>query len=81
MLTGIPKLGKHISVTHIIDKFKVVGSIARMMLRILHKNGSLKLIEKHSRQAVYAPTVVHVEKQAATEKEGGKKGKEKKEKK
>ena len=80
MLTAIPKLGKHISVTTIIDKFKVVGSIARMLMRICHKNGSLKLVEKHSKQAIYAPTVAHVEKQV-TEKEGGKKEKGKKEKK
>ena len=72
MLTAIPILGKHISVTTVVDKFKVVGSIARTLLRILHKNGSLKLVERHSKQSLYAPTVVHDEKQA-TEKEGGKK--------
>ena len=43
MLNGIPKLGKHISVTTVIEKYKVVGSIARALLRTLHKNGTLKL--------------------------------------
>ena len=72
MLTAIPKLGKHLSVTTVIDKFKVVGSIARALLRTLHKNGSLKLIEKHSKQAIYAPSVAIVDKPAGNEKEGKK---------
>ena len=80
MLTAIPKIGKHISVTNIVDKFKVVGSIARMLMKICHKNGTLKLVEKHSKQAIYAPTVAHVEKETKNEKEG-KKEKVKKEKK
>ena len=71
-------MGKHISVTHVVDKYKVVGSIARMLMRILHKNGSLKLVEKHSKQSLYTPTVAIVEKTVTTEKEGKKeKGKKK----
>lgn len=78
MLTGIPKLGKHISLTHVVDKYKVVASIARMLLRTLHKNGALKLSEKHSKQALYSPTVAIAEKVATTDKEGKKeKGKKK----
>lgn len=80
MATGIPKLGKHISVTTVVEKYKVVGGIARALLRALNKNGSLKLIEKHGKQSIYAPTVAIVEKAANTEKEG-KKEKAKKEKK
>ena len=71
-------MGKHISVTHVVDKYKVVGSIARMLLRILHKNGALKQVEKHSKQSLYAPTVAIVEKAVVAEKEGKKeKGKKK----
>lgn len=35
LMTGIPKLGKHISVSSVIEKYKVLGSIARIMLRRL----------------------------------------------
>lgn len=35
LLVGIPKLGKHISVTHVIEKYKVIGSVARALLRKL----------------------------------------------
>ena len=44
MVNGIPKLGKHISVTTIVEKYKVVGGIARALLRALHKNGRLQTI-------------------------------------
>jgi small subunit ribosomal protein S25e len=33
LMTGIPKLGKHISVSAVIEKFKVLGSIARILLK------------------------------------------------
>ena len=47
-------------------------------MRILHKNGLLKLVEKHSKQSLYTPTVAIVEKTVTTEKEGKKeKGKKK----
>jgi small subunit ribosomal protein S25e len=35
LLTTIPKLGKHISVSAVIEKHKVLGSIARILLRRL----------------------------------------------
>lgn len=35
LLTTIPKLGKHISVSAVIEKYKVLGSIARIMLKKL----------------------------------------------
>jgi hypothetical protein len=79
MMTGIPKLGKHISVTHVVDKYKVIGSIARMVLRRLVKNGTLKAHEFHGKQFLLTPTVAHVEKPAA-EKEGKKEKGKKKEK-
>ena len=41
MLLGIPKLGNHIGVSHVVEKFKVSGSIARMVLRTLIKNGTI----------------------------------------
>ena len=79
MMTGIPKLGKHISISGIVEKYKVIGSIARMLLKELVANGTLKCIESHSKQAIYTPTVVPVEKAAVTtEKEAGKKGGKKK---
>ena len=79
MLTGIPKLGRHISVSGVVEKYKVIGSIARMVLRTLVNNGTLKVAEKHSKQSLYTPAVVPVEKPAvAAEKEAGKKGGKKK---
>lgn len=35
IMTGIPKIGKHISVSGVIEKFKVLGSIARVLLKRL----------------------------------------------
>lgn len=34
-MTGIPKLGKHISVSGVVEKYKVVGGIARTLLQRL----------------------------------------------
>ena len=79
MMTGIPKLGKHISVSGVVDKFKVSGSIARMLLSELHKNGTLLTGEKHGKQCLFYPAAVAVEKVAvATDKEAGKKAGKKK---
>lgn len=64
MMVGIPKLGKHISVTHVVEKFKVVGSLARAVLKRLQAKGDLKQAEQHSRQGLYYPTVAIVEKVA-----------------
>jgi len=33
IMTAIPKLGKHISLSIIVDKFKIQNSIARILLR------------------------------------------------
>ena len=35
IMTGIPKIGKHISLTTVVDKFKVIGAIARILLKRL----------------------------------------------
>lgn len=83
ILTGIPKLGKHISTSAVVEKYKVVGSIARIMLRKAAENGSIRCVEVHSRQALFTPTQV-AEKPAATAattaaegKDAAKKGKKK----
>lgn len=76
MLTGIPKLGRHIGISTIIDKYKVIGSVARMMIRKLIANGSLRFLEKHSKQYICTPTASAVEK--VVEKDAGKKEKGKK---
>lgn len=65
ILTGIPKLGKHISTSALIEKFKIVGSIARTLLRKAVENGSIRSIESHSRQTLYTPIVVAVPEKAA----------------
>jgi small subunit ribosomal protein S25e len=55
ILTGIPKIGKHISTSLVIEKFKVVGSIARILLKRAAENGSIRSVETHSKQTIYAP--------------------------
>lgn len=65
-MTGIPKIGKHISLTNVVDKFKVIGSIARILLRRLEQSGALKRNEIHSRQGLYYPLAV-AENKAAVE--------------
>ena len=73
LLQGIPKIGKHISVPQVVDKYKIVGSIARALLRELVATGALKVVEQHSKQGLYTPAVVAAEKTAAVpEKEAGK---------
>lgn len=74
MINSIPKIGRYIGVSTIIEKYKVYGSVARMMLRKCVENGSLQVIDKHGRQSIYAPTVQIVEK-APDAKDAGKKGK------
>lgn len=64
-MTAIPKLGKHISTSALIEKFKVVGSIARILLRKCVENGSIKSVESHSRQTLYTPIAVAVPEKAA----------------
>lgn len=66
LVTGIPKIGKHISVSQVVQKYKVGGSIARAVLKQLATTDSLKTSEKHSKQALFYPGVVAVEKTVAT---------------
>ena len=35
IMTAIPKLGKHISLSSVVEKYKVQGSIARILLKRL----------------------------------------------
>lgn len=66
LLTGIPKLGKHISASQVIEKFKVVGSIARLVLKQLADSGAIKSTEQHSKQGLFTPVAVAAEKVAPT---------------
>ena len=66
LITGIPKLGKHISLSQVIEKFKVVGSIARLVLRHLVDSGAIKSSETHSKQGLYYPVAVAAEKVTVT---------------
>ncbi len=82
MKTGIPKIGSHISVSNVVDKFKVSGSIARMMLRTLLKDGSLLANETHGKQwlcypkpGLAAPKVAATDAKKDDKKAQGKKGK------
>jgi hypothetical protein len=70
-------LGKHISTSALIEKFKIVGSIARIMLRKCVENGSIKAVETHSKQTLYTPIVqaAPVVAAVAENKEGAKKEK------
>jgi small subunit ribosomal protein S25e len=65
IIAGIPKLGKHISTSSLIEKFKVVGSIARILLKKCVENGSIKSVESHSRQTLYTAIAVAVPEKAA----------------
>lgn len=78
ILTGIPKLGKHISTSAVIEKFKVVGSIARILLRKCVESGSIKSVESHSKQTLFTPIAQVAEKAAVvveTKEAGAKKEK------
>ena len=78
IITGVPKIGKHISISGVVEKYKVSGSIARMVLKTLEQNGTIKAAEKHGKQTLYYPAVTAVEKTAvAADKDAGKKGKKK----
>jgi small subunit ribosomal protein S25e len=65
IITGIPKLGKHISTSILVEKYKIVGSLARTLLRKCAETGSIRSVESHSRQTLYTPVQV-AEKPAAT---------------
>ena len=77
-------MGKLISVSGIIEKFKVGGSIARALLRQLIQNGSLKRVDPQSKQFICVSTIVPTKKaegaEGAAPAKGGQKGKAQKEK-
>jgi len=58
LLQGIPKIGKHVSVSQVIEKYKVVGSVARMLLKNLSDSGAIQSVEKHSKQGLFTPIAV-----------------------
>lgn len=55
IMTGIPKLGKHISTSILIEKYKIVGSIARTLLKKAVETGIIRSVEGHSKQALFTP--------------------------
>jgi hypothetical protein len=73
-MIGIPKIGKHISASQIVEKYKVVGSVARMLLRRLAASGAIKATETHSKQGLYTQVIVPVDPSTvqAEGKDGGK---------
>lgn len=62
IINDIPKQGKYISVSSIIEKFKVGGSIARVLLRQLIQTGALRRVDPQSKQYICVSTVVPVKK-------------------
>lgn len=44
---------KFISVSVLVDRLKIGGSIARVALRQLERDGVIKAISKHSKQSIY----------------------------
>ena len=67
ILTAIPKLGKHISTSALIEKFKIVGSIARILLRKAAEAGTIRSVDAHSKQTIYTPVAQAVPVVAAVE--------------
>lgn len=70
----LSKMGKLISVSTVVDRFKVSGSIARRLVKDLQKTGQLKYLEAHSKQVLAVTTAApkKVEETAATTKGDGK---------
>ena len=44
---------RYVSVSVLVDRLKIGGSLARIALRHLEKEGIIKPISKHSKQAIY----------------------------
>ena len=63
--------------TTVVDKFKVVGSVARILLRKAVANGSIKAAEEHSKQSLYYPAVAIADKPVDAKAGDAKKGKKK----
>ncbi len=77
MKVAIPKMNRHISVSLVVEKFNVNCSVARAVLKKLLAEGSIKVTETHSKQALYYPTVA-IKETVATEEKTKKIKKEKK---
>ena len=80
-MTGIPKIGNHVSVSSIVEKFKVTGSIARMLLRKCLAEGTLGQNDVSSKHFLCFPKVQLAPKVEVAKKEVKKDVKEKKDKK
>ena len=64
-----------------IEKFKIGGSIARVILRTLIQNGSLRRVDPHSKQFICVSTAAPKKVEAAETTKGGKPAKQQKAKK
>ena len=52
---------KLVTVAVLVDRLKVNGSLARVILRALEKEGHLKLVSKHGSQLIYTRATAAVE--------------------
>lgn len=66
----LSRMGKLISVSTVVERFKVSGSIARRLMKDLSKTGQLKYIEPHSKQALLVSTAPPKKAEEATAKTG-----------
>ena len=71
-------MGKLISVSTVVEKFKIGGSIARVLIRQLLQSGSLKRMDPHGKQFVCVTTVVPAKKAEEAGAKGAQKGATKK---
>merc|ERR1711959_222823 len=75
---GIHKVGRLVSVSTFVDKFKVNGSVARAMMKKMCEKGVLKQIVKHTSQLVYTQAHEPKKQEVKEEKKTGGGGKKKK---
>merc|ERR1712054_124607 len=74
---GIHKVGRMVSVSTFVDKFKVNGSVARAMMKKMHEKGILKSVVKHGKQLVYTQAQEQKKQETTEVKKGGGGGKKK----
>jgi small subunit ribosomal protein S25e len=81
IIADIPKQSKAITIATVIEKFKISGSIARVILRTLIQNGSLRRVDPHSKQFICVSTAAPKKVETAEVTKGGKPAKQQKGKK
>jgi small subunit ribosomal protein S25e len=81
IIADIPKQSKVITIATVIEKFKIGGSIARVILKTLIQNGSLRRVDPHSKQFICVSTAAPKKVEAAETTKGGKPVKQQKAKK